>query len=80
MPVGLVPVATYGDGNCFFGLANIFAYVTEDCHPSLRMAVMEETNVHAGYNPDVFVVRGPIAKTDSENAICALFGKPIFRT
>ena len=44
------------------------------------MAVMEELKVPAGYYPDVFIVRGPIAKAASENAVFAPFAKPIFGT
>ena len=63
-----------------FRSASIMAYHTEDSYSSLRMAVMEDLNVHAGYYPYVFIARGPIAKTALENAIFAPFAKPIFGT
>ena len=47
--VGLAPVATYGDGICFFASASILAYVTEDSHSSLRTPVIKKLNVHSGY-------------------------------
>ena len=49
MLVGLVAMTTYCAGICFFRSASIFAYVTEDRHSSLRMGVMEDLNMHAGY-------------------------------
>ena len=49
MPVGLVLVTTYFDGNCFFRSTSILAYGTEDRHSGLRMGGMEDLNVHTGY-------------------------------
>ena len=80
IPVGLVRVATYGDFSCLFGHASILVYVTEDRHSSLRMAAIEELNLLSWYYTDVFILPVPIAKSASENAVPAPFGKPIFGT
>ena len=56
-PLGGMPLAVEGDGNCLFRAANLVAHGNEDDHKLLRTKVMKEMEENPDFYADQFIQR-----------------------
>ena len=54
-PAGHVPLAVYGDGNCFYTSASVSVYGNKDHHHNLHQLVMAEMMENAEFYANMYI-------------------------